>query len=202
MNKMTKWKQILDSTAIEVKRLGFRKRSGGFYTCDLDNDFLGVLSLTKTKRGDVLAVSPFVGIRHQVMERLIAEFEGEKPHSYTPVSFFRNIGDLIPSGSYTVWEFPDDRVFEKVKDYVHLFEQFGIPFIQQSASLDRLEELIRDGMFEAFNRTRLPLIKALKGDMTGAVELCNYYLDLISGKDDVASVVYRKFAQKFLERYS
>ena len=70
-----------------LAELNFRKRAGQIFTAEITDDVLGWLGLNRATRhcpaGEV-EINPVVGVRHQGVERIVAECRGEKFHAYQP----------------------------------------------------------------------------------------------------------------------
>lgn len=84
-----------------LAELGFKKRAGDVFTVDLDEDVLGWLGLnraTEHRPAGEVEINPVVGVRHQVVERIVAECRGEKFHAYQPPTVSTPLGYPVARG--------------------------------------------------------------------------------------------------------
>ena len=76
--------------------VGFKKRSGGeIFTTEVAAGILGWLGLNRGLVGSndaVIEINPVVGIRHQEIERIVAELKGVKFHGYAPPTVSVHLG--------------------------------------------------------------------------------------------------------------
>src|SRR5690242_10447195 len=92
---------------------GFRKRAGQVLTAELAPDVLGWIGLnraTKHRAPGEVEINPVVGVRHQAVERLVAELLGIKFHAYVPPTVCTPLGYLLPEARFRSWLFVRNRV--------------------------------------------------------------------------------------------
>jgi hypothetical protein len=117
-------------------------------TRDLGEDRLGWLGLNRASRfgtPGALLVHPVIGVRHQLIERDVAEGSGVKAHPYVPPSTSEPLRYLTPPASWQEWILyggdSDSAVIQSLADTV---SRYGMPFIAEYADLSalaaRLEE--------------------------------------------------------------
>src|SRR5690606_27740771 len=89
--------RVLELVRAELAGLAFEKRAGDIFTRDLTSEVLGWIGLNRATRGrpGVLEINPVVGVRHQPIERLLAELRGEKAHPYVPPTLSVHLGYLM-----------------------------------------------------------------------------------------------------------
>jgi hypothetical protein len=192
------WKASLASAA-------FRKRSGDVYTRQVAEDVLGWLGLNRAvNRGDgLLEVNPVVGVRHQALERVVAELLGERFHDYTPPTVSLHLGYVMPEDRYRPWLFGADvPVKDVAAEMVDAIVAYGGRFMDERASLGAVVEWMADsraGIAEqiAFRR---PVGYLLLGDRERAREVVRASLDRLGDRRDLAARRFRGFASAFENR--
>jgi hypothetical protein len=180
---------------------GFKKRSGEIFTVDVADDVLGWLGLNRAvgRSDGLLEINPVVGVRHQVIERALAELKGEKFHAYLPPTVSVHVGYLMPEKRYQPWLFDDRTVPETAESMVHAVETYGIPFMSENASLQSVAELMAAGgigMREQLSY-RVPIAYRLLGDDGRAQEALIAALRDLGDRRDVAAERFRAFAERF-----
>lgn len=182
-----------------LAELGFKKRTGGIFTIDVEKNVLGFLGLNSASRhlarGEV-EINPCVGVRHQQIERLVAELRGAKFHSYIPATTGTPIGYLFPEPRFRQWHFTPDNAGETAKDMVNAIATYGLPYMRSITSLDdfrRALEPKRGGN----NFYRLPVATLLSGDLERAKSLLDESLTAVGDRTDAAAEEFRRFADAF-----
>lgn len=68
-------KDVIEAVRGPLGSLGLRKRAGAVFTMDIEDDVVGWLGLNTATEHHVGAVEvhPVVGVRHQLVERLVAQ---------------------------------------------------------------------------------------------------------------------------------
>jgi hypothetical protein len=184
---------------------GFRKRSGDVFTQAVAPDVLGWLGLNRAvSRGDgLLEVNPVVGIRHQRLERVVADLLGASFHEYTPPTVSIHLGYPMPEGRYRPWLFggdlPTDAVAAEMADSIMTY---GVPFMTDRASLSAIVSLMADsriGIAEqlAFRR---PVGYFLLGEPGRARDAARDSVSQLGDRRDLAAQRLRAFAKAFENR--
>jgi hypothetical protein len=187
--------------------LGFRKRSGLVFTKVLTLNVLGWVGLNSTSgnglpRG-VVGLHPVVGVRHQDVERLVAELNETKFHSYVPPTVARPLIDLTSEKRYRAWVFQRDLEDETATaDMVSTVVRYGLPFMLSLVSHEALSvALQKSEQLDKEQRTsRQSALALLMGDNEQAGSLTNNLLAELTPRVDAAAHFFRRFAQNLLRR--
>jgi hypothetical protein len=183
---------------------GFRKRAGLIFTVELADDILGQVGLPTatqyTRKGEI-KVNPVVGLRHQLIERVVARLCGEKFHPYIPATISTPLGYLMPQDSYLAsdWLFGPDEDFTAAADQmVDAIRTYGMPFLYENATLDKLTKRIGSERRERSPESyRLPVAYLLTGKYAQAAEALTRDLRSLGDRRDPAATRYRQFAEQF-----
>lgn len=191
----------VDEAATEaLGALGFRKRTEGLYTTDLGDDVLGVVGLntaTEHQPKGMIEVNPIVGIRHQGIERMVAELRGEPFHPYIPPTVTIALGYLMPERRYAAWTIDTNSgaLREHVQPLVEAVAKYGLPFMKQNRDLQSLSRLIDEGT--GYNHQlvyRRPVAYLLAGDERRAREILDASVAKLGARSDPAAEQLRHFA--------
>ncbi len=185
--------------------LGFVKRSGDISTRPVAKDVLGWLGLNRAvNRADaLLEVNPVIGVRHQELERIVAELLGQKFHRYNPPTISIHLGYLMPEGRYRPWLFGDEKpVSDAASEMVQAIDAYGGGFMNKNASLETIVAAMEDsqvGIAEqlAFRR---PVGYLLLGDLGRARDAVQVSLERLGDRRDPAAQRFRSFAAAFEEQ--
>ncbi len=191
--------------AEQFARIGFQKRKADIYTVAVNEEVVGWLGLNKALyRGGVLQINPVVGVRHQKLESRVAELLDQKPHQYVPASISTNVGYLTMKKEYASWSFQEDANCEAaVAAMVATVERFGLPFMQQNATLATLYNALlnsKRGTPPDQLDYRIVAAANLLGKRTEAEAFVDAKLREIGTRNDEAAEWFRKFATKLRER--
>jgi hypothetical protein len=187
-----------------LAELGFKKRSGEVFTCVLESDVLGWVGLNRAYRQgeDRLEVNPVVGVRHQGVERVVAELRGQMFHPYQPPTVSTPLTYLAPAARYAPWLFDRGPTIPEVAvALVRAVAEHGVPFMRVSMTLGQLRELIERGQGFAHQLVyRQPVVLLLMGDHVGALRSLDDALAVLGDRGDVAAVEFRSFAERLRQR--
>jgi hypothetical protein len=190
-----------------LKKLGLKEREGLVFTWKLHgaDDVLGWLGLGKAtsglKKGEA-RIHPSIGVRHQDVERLVAELRDEKFHSYRPMTYFWPLYGLMPQSGYFTWDVTSTPADAPVaEDLANAVEQYGFPFVQSLSSLDELIAAFEaQKMLHQQDIFRLPAALFLAGDLARATEVIERELLKLGDRTDAAAMEIQAFAPRMLER--
>lgn len=184
--------------------VGFKKRGGEIFTIDIADGVLGWLGLNRaTGRTDgLLEINPVVGVRHQAIERMLAELKGERFHAYIPPTISLHVGYLMPEKRYHPWLFDGSNVSEMADAMVSAVETYGSPFMSQHSSLDTLAALMASGEVGIREQLayRRPIAYHLLGDDERARSALMIACEEIGDRHDVAAERFRAFVAEFETR--
>lgn len=196
------WGDIVE----RLQRLGFKKRAGVVFTRDAGADVLGWLGLNRASRHTApgeFEVNPVVGIRHQGVERVVAELRGEKFHAYQPPTVSSPLGYLMPEARYRAWLVSDAPESEaSIADLVAAVGEHAVPFLESNATLTALCGLLDEGLgFEHQVVYRRPVAWLLAGEADRAATLVDAAEADLGARDDAAAAELRAFVAAFRRRY-
>ena len=198
-------KSAVARLTIRLGSLGLRKRAGLVFTKNLDQEVIGWLGLNKASRhlaAGQLEVNPVVGIRHQTIERVVAELRGEKFHAYQPPTVSSPLGYLMPGSRYRGWLLGPDDAADNADELVASFEAFGLPFIQSNSSLAAVCELL-DQRFGYDHQIvyRRPVAWMLAGNFSRSFQVLDEAEAKLGDRDDAAALEFRSFITAFHNRF-
>lgn len=192
------WKTALVSA-------GFRKRSGEIYTRPLITNVFGWLGINKAvhREDGLVAANPVVGVRHQELERAVAELLGERFQEYIPPTVSVSLGYLMPESRHRSWLFGSGQALqETASGMVDAIVGYGVPFMERHTSLeDIVREMISGkGAISEQRAFRLPVAYLMIGSTESARESLAAELGRIGDRQDLAAQRFRRFAAAFEER--
>ncbi|HWM88899.1 MAG TPA: hypothetical protein VNO33_23775 [Kofleriaceae bacterium] len=178
--------------------LGLRKRSGAIFTMELAPDVIGWLGLNTASKylpTGVVEVNPVVGVRHQTVERLIADLRGEAFHAYLPPTVSISIGYVMPERCYVGWDVGEGRP-EAVAELTAAVERHGLPYMRRLVELPALCEAVeqRQSLRPEY---QLPPIRLLLGRRNQALEGLAEDVKRLGDRQDAAALELRSFAEAF-----
>lgn len=195
-------RQFSDAAEAGLGRLGFRRRAQGVVTLEVAEDVLGWLGMNRAIRNGILEVNPVVGVRHQRVERLLAELTGVRFHPWSPPTLSSHLGYQMPQRAYVPW------MVRAVEDgpgvaaaMAAAVQDYGLPFIRANTSLAALATGVVEGsgMPEQLSY-RLPVVWHLLGDDARAEAALAQQLELLGEADDPAARDFRAFAEALRRR--
>ena len=195
----------LAEAVTRLQSLGFEKRAGAVFTREVVDDVLGWLGLNRASRhlpAGQVEVNPVVGIRHQGIERVVAELRGEKFHAYQPPTVSTPLGYLMPGSRYRAWIVGAGSPEASLDDLIASVASYGLPFMESGSSLSRLCRLLdQDLGFEHQLLYRRPVAWALAGDAARSIEFVHAAEADLGDRTDAAAAELRSFVTAFRERF-
>lgn len=195
----------LECVVERLGRLGFVKRAGLIFTLPLHGDvvlgWVGLNKATRGGRGEVV-LNPVVGVRHQGVEKVVAELRGEKYHGYVPPTVSSPLRYLMPVDERREWVLKKDGGDEAVADHLAgAVERFGCQFIRSCASSAGLVAAVRAGHGHVHqNCYRLPVALLLAGNVVEAAQVIEQELGALGVRSDPAAEQLREFASRLRQR--
>lgn len=182
--------------------LGFRRRAEGILTTELAPEVLGWIGLNRSLRGGELELTPVLGVRHQAVERVIADCCNAEFHAYVPATVSAHIGYLTPRRDYHSWRFTNLRVLPGSRQFVGEVEQFGLPYMRRLVDLAALLRELRASPYTIPEQAeyRRPVVLHLLGRNIEAAKLLQKSLANRSDRDDAAARYFVAFAKRLRER--
>ncbi len=196
-------KDVIELLCDPLRELGYHKRRLGSFTHEFNADILGVIEIRVFKKPDGLQTEPFIGVRHQPVERLYRKLEGENFHPYDPKTISTNLSlTLVGKRRYMSspggwWTFSDEADLKRRGPaMVEALRQHGLPFIEKLASLEAIvEQLVRTDVSGYYAVLAMHLLSG----PAAALEQAHFYLSRCDGRVDPAAMEYRRFIARFLE---
>lgn len=181
--------------------LGFRKRAGTKHTIKLSPTVLGYVGLntgTQFSRVGDFEVAGIVGIRHQEIERIVADLDGDAFHPYMPPSVVRWVTYLNPKAITTFWNVNAANADEIAREACEEVRLYGLPFMQYGSTLPGLIEYLGKlyGHEDRMDKV-LPVALVLNGEPE--IGLATVSARLLKLGDSVTpwAQEFRLFAQRF-----
>jgi len=176
----------------------FQKRKPGIFTLGLNTEIIGWVGLNTAHYQDGVAINPVVGVRHQKLERLVAESLDIKLSEYIPATISTSIGYLMPQRKFVEWSFKESENCEPlVTEMVAAVEKWGRPYMDQHSTLATLYNAIlnsKRGTPPDQLDYRLAAASVLLGKCAEAEAFVNAKLREIGNRDDAAAECFRQFA--------
>lgn len=198
---MPQRRTLLAEVDEEVRRsldaASFRRRREGLYTVETAPHVLGWLGLNTSYfgKGAVLEINPVIGVRHQSVERLVADLQGVEFHPYLPCSVSSPLGYLMPASEFLVWAFQRGvDVGPPAADMARAVLTYGLQFMRETLTLPQLLRRIEDNQGNQLEY-RLPVVLMLLGQKERAASAIDAHLARIGSQDNPYTVAYRSFAR-------
>jgi hypothetical protein len=190
--------EALAPVEVALRGLGFRRRATGILTIEVSADVLGWVGLNTAHRSSgSYFVNPVVGVRHQLVERIVAEHRGDVFHPYSPPTVSRPLRLLLEDHAVK-WVVGADSEPGYVDRLVHDLDDVGSAYIDARSTLDGLLAALVGGEgFEHQLRFRRPVALALLGDRRAAAALVADELRALAEATDPASVDLAGFLRRF-----
>lgn len=190
----------------ELAKLGLKKRVSGIFTLDIAPGVLGWLGLNQATDHHATGefhINPVVGVRHQEIEKIVAECSNKEYHAYKGTTINRPIGYVMPENSYKTWDFTDANAVEAARDMASAIAAHGIPFMRAHQGLpeiyDKMEKRYH-AMDEALAMRR-PVTLLLMGDPARSLQALEAELAKLGPRTDPAAAYFRSFADAFRKRF-
>ncbi|MCC6618869.1 MAG: hypothetical protein IT341_07500 [Chloroflexi bacterium] len=192
--------QMVAAMTAALRPMGFiRRQADGLFTIELAPDVLGWLGLngaTKWHPGAV-QVNPVIGVRHQVVERMVAELRGDRFHRYIPPTVSIPIGYVMPERTFTTWLFEPASMVAKAADLAAAVERYGLSAMHVARDLHGLlDKMGQRWGFSHQNVYRRPVIQWLLGDPDGALADAHASVAELGDRDDPAAEELRHYVDE------
>jgi hypothetical protein len=198
--------RVGDVAREDLAALGFKKRTGQTYTIDLGEGMLGILGLnsaTEHQHKGVVGVNPIIGLRHQEVERMVAELRGTPFNAYHPATVNTPLGYLMPGNRYVEWTIDTNgsTLSRQVKDMVEAVRAYGLPFMKENRTLESVRRLLDEGIgYDHQLVYRRPVAYLLAGEERLAREILDASVARLGERTDAAAQQLRQFAEALRPR--
>jgi hypothetical protein len=191
-----------------LEAMGFKRHEADIFTLPLAPRLFGWVALGRAvHRGDgSMEITPWVGLLHQDVERLVATCAHLPYHRYHPATVQTGVDLLIPDAPLLrVIFYPGQSVEEPAEQACQPIRDYGIPWMQEHASLAGIQALDNSEQY----RIKLSTWRrAVIAWMLGRPDLARQYLNdalteiAAEGGANAAGVldVYRRFAAALEEQ--
>lgn len=179
-----------------LEQEGFRKRSGEIFTITVADDVLGWLGLnysTHRRSPGQAAVHPFVGVRHQGVERLVATLRREEYHQYLPPTAGTLIGYVMPVNRDIGWQFGGPHGTSEKTGLLAAVVDYGLPFMRSLIRLPAILDAINQGLC-LYPEYRFPAVLEVMGRHDDARAAMARAIGELGQRDDAAAQQLRAFA--------
>jgi hypothetical protein len=163
----------------ECAELGFKKRDPVFFTRQFTPDVLGVMALVQHTYGQELSIVPQAGVRHQPLERLIAELAGTKFHPYIGGTLGCGFGSLSPLNEYLTYNIPvGTDPAPSIRDLFQVVRNVVIPWMEGFRDLDSFMPDLQTYQYGARTemQMRRTVVRYLRGEYDEVRSLVAQYL--------------------------
>ena len=177
---------------------GFEKLDPKGFVLRISPDIVGVVSLTviTASRQEGMHVDPFLGVRHERLERLVSELTELKFSPYANVTVHTALGYITPEAEYLSFPFDKDSAEEVSREMVEMIVHYGIPWMKSFDSLEKMMLKIPED--SDMGRTRVPIHYFLKREFGSAKSAIERQLSIMADLGGPIEVQYKVFAKKFL----
>jgi hypothetical protein len=196
-----------------LEAMGFTRHEEDIYTMPLALHLFGWVGLARgIRRGDgSMDITPLVGLLHQDTQRVVAACAHLPYHRYYPATVQTNVGRLMPGAAslYVVFH-PQQPADEPAERVCQPIGEYGIPWMQEHASLAAIYDLLTSGSFSKgdLSTFKPPVVAWMLGRSDLAHQLVRERLTQIAEEEgpnvEVALDVYGRFAaelEKWMETH-
>ena len=198
-------KDSQDACAVALKGYGFvPRRRGILLQPRFGSDATGWLGLNMATWGlpEKVQINPVVGVRHVPLEKALVALAGWR----APIACVsRPLGYLMPQNSFMQWDFfASGDLATIANDMAKDVAAYGQPFIDEWVDWRKFSKDAEGAELLLDNQKLfvLPLVAAINGERSSAEALIRQELERIGDAEDMYSLSYRDFAQKFFLRFA
>ncbi|XVV05955.1 hypothetical protein ACQPW3_11410 [Actinosynnema sp. CA-248983] len=201
---MVKKKDVETACASALRSLGFVGRSGILFR-RVNSDASGWVGLNAASQGlpQVMEVNPVIGVYFERFGELSRALMDDIPRQPAPL-ISMPIGYLMPEKTFRTWRFVEGADIDQgAQSLSSAVAEHGLPFIERYADWNTLsQEVEASQLLKAHQRAKvLPIILAMNGEVSRALEIINGELARLAGAETVYAISYRNFVEKFLVRF-
>lgn len=196
-------KSVIGLVTPRLLALGFRKAASAIFTRAEAPDVLAWVGLNHAKRGGFVEINPVVGVRHQGVERLVAELLGEDFDEVAPPTAAANVGYVSDSDRYEAFIFDGSRRDEEIaSELAGAVAGPGTAFVARNSTLDNLANTLSSSTRLMPEQTayRLPAALFLLHRFEDSGRALESKVRDIGSRTDPAATRYLSFAKRLGER--
>jgi hypothetical protein len=188
-----------------MESIGFAYLGRYWYTKPLGAESTGVVSLPVTSHRDdpAVYVTPGLGVRHERLERLIAELCGKPQDKFLPSSIGTSLVRLTNMNEHGLPSLhPAPNIQGQIAELVSVIYDYGFKWMKENATLDAILQGSLEFRYSWRDhaRFRIPAIYYLKGDQDSASFWIERGLAEVGPDENIYADQYRRFAKGLLDR--
>lgn len=131
-----------------LRAKGMRKHKQGIFTREINEDVNGVVGFNCATKGG-LSINPIIGVRHEPLERLLAELKGCDFIPYNADTIAFPIGYLSKPKDYKRWYFEQGR--DNAVTVANMLDEIttvGFGYMEANQTIEAMcERIAKDGHF-------------------------------------------------------
>ena len=188
---------------VALTSIGFKKRSEEIYTQPITNDVIGWVGLNRKARKDgVLEINPVVGVRHQAVEHLVADLNGDTFHPYIPPTLSSHLGYLRGDNYTPIMIDSVANITHAILLLMAAIESDALAFMQRCVPIAELARALQTSRHTVPEQAayRVPVALYLANDHVAARAVLASRLGAQAGRSDPAATKYSAFVARFSER--
>jgi hypothetical protein len=191
-----------------LSELKICRRGEGIYSFLINKEVLGWIGFNRVvnRTDKVIEINPVIGVRHQTLEKLVAELIGVKFQRYIPPTLSIHLGYLMPEQKYHPWLIqiiePIISVQISAQEMASAIKEYGLPFMLENANLQNLCKTMTETEFSFREHCyyRIPVAFFLLNDFENAKRYLNMILVKLKDRKDSAATLYRDFSSRLISR--
>lgn len=185
---------------------GWRKRNRKTFTREIAAGIDAQVRLEPSALVQLINVTAYVSVRHNELERLVSQLEGERPHPYDPATLGWPLTSLISrsggDGKEALFYVDDDNVEQVARRALELTDRYGRPLWETHRTIHAIAgelDAPEWGAFPSVARYARPVAWYMAGDIDRARQIVREVLEHLDPERDwVDGPKYPGFAARFL----
>lgn len=172
--------------------LGMQKQKEDIYIQEISENIISWIGLNKAvkQKGNYVEINVVIGVRHQGVEKLVADLREFKFHKYAPPTFSIHFGYITPNKCYSPLVFTPDVKIDKIIDvFKGEFENYGHKLLKENTTLENICNTLNNKRFllPQQGEYRLAVCYFMQKQYNKATEYINQHLEKLKGKEDAFS---------------
>lgn len=200
-------REVKASIHQELLALGMRRRESGIYTIGLAENVDGWLGLGSVLHEGTLEINPVVGVRHMLIEKLVAELEQKECPLHSPSTIGIHLGYVMPENTYVPWFFSVGAGNQQtVQMMIGAISDWGFVYMRAHTTISAMKDRMIGGRHGVpgvgQNLMRIAAAHLLLGEEERARELVSRHVKSIEARTDDAAELFRRFAERVIDAAS